>query len=135
VRWQRVLATIAAGVLVTGCASKVAAQDEVVLFEGSIEFARCSTRECVRQVYASFDREIVVYHAPGISGANDIYVPNAVAVLEQIVRDCRLGRALLSYHTDGVASLHVGETPLTDDQMACIRSYERPGLFLLETSS
>ncbi|MEO7569237.1 MAG: hypothetical protein ABIT16_06165 [Croceibacterium sp.] len=66
---------------------------------------------------------------PGTPGA-EIFVPNALSVLQDIVDRCGLGSTFLQSGSDGQASLLVGHPDLTASQTACIRSAERAGLRL-----
>ena len=117
----------------------VAATNEVVLLDETAEARDCdalrSSREaigCYRVLLEPYDWQVMIYHARGITGDNDTYVPDHRAVLQDMVERCELGRTLLSYATDGVAYLYIGEGGLGDDQIACVRTFERPGLFLQE---
>jgi hypothetical protein len=127
--------------VLSACTSETAVGqvNELVLLDDTSEAAECEEMQppavaasCYRAMISPFDWEIVIYYERGITGANEVYVPDAVNVLESIVADCRLGRTILSYNTDGVASLFVGSGGLSDIQQTCIRSYERPGLYLQE---
>jgi hypothetical protein len=89
-------------------------------------------RECLYGEAQSWLIEISV--GPGLPGTpgSEIFVPNAVGVLQQIVDRCNLGRAFLESGSDGQASLWVGHPDLTSPQIECVRSMERPGLRLVK---
>ena len=98
--------------------------------------AKQSSREgivCYQAILGAYPRQIEVYHARGITGANNVFIPDAMNVLKGLVEQCNLGRTLLAYQTDGVALLYIGR--LNSEQVACIRPYERPGLTLQDSNA
>ncbi|MXP09270.1 glycosyltransferase family 61 protein [Pseudoblastomonas halimionae] len=77
--------------------------------------------------------EIEIWDGVSITGppeTNDIYIPEARKVLDEIVQKCALGETWLSDGTDGVMTLYLEDTSLSDEQIDCVRSYEQPGIIL-----
>ena len=103
-------------------------------------WAGCERFEDARERRECFYRDtetnwsIEIYESGGIPGTPgaDLVVPNAFQVLQGIVDRCELGSAYFLRATDGVAHLYVGHPDLTPKQIDCIRSAERPGLWLRE---
>ncbi|MGX7952534.1 hypothetical protein ACWPM1_08200 [Tsuneonella sp. HG249] len=133
---------IAVSIAVFACTSDAAEAEvnEVVLLESTEEAAECNAKRsseaglsCYRAVLALYRWEIVTDHDLDVTGADAVIVPDANKVLNQVVGNCHLGRALLNHHTDGVAALHIGKGGLSKEQISCVRSFERPGLALRES--
>jgi hypothetical protein len=75
---------------------------------------------------------ITIYSGHGIPGSPgaDVYIPDAFEVAQKIVDDCKLGKAIYAFATDGVSKLAIQNHNLSKPQIACISAMERPGLFL-----
>lgn len=114
--------------------------NEIIGLEGSGEAAECEAlprqievRSCYRALLDQYAWQVMIYHALGITGDNETFVPDHEAVLQDMVESCDLGRTMLTYATDGVAYLQIGAGGLSEQQIACVRGFERPGLHLQET--
>ncbi|MEL6529344.1 MAG: hypothetical protein AAGK01_04005 [Pseudomonadota bacterium] len=68
---------------------------------------------------------------PGSPGA-DQYIANYLEVLQEIVDRCKIGKTVLVQATDGVSLLAIMNDDLSEDQIACVRTSERPGLRLVD---
>ncbi len=66
---------------------------------------------------------------PGSPGA-DVTLPDARNFLQNVVDSCELGRSILTVATDGVILLHIANNNLTDEQVQCLRAFERPGFMV-----
>lgn len=77
---------------------------------------------------------IVAYEGRGIPGSPgaQTVLPDARNFLQHVVDSCELGRTVLMIATDGVIILHITNNNLTDEQLRCLRAFERPGLIVTE---
>jgi len=66
------------------------------------------------------------------STASQVMISDYMTVLQGIVDRCELGRTVLVQATDGVSILAIMDDNITDDQIACIKESERPGLRLVD---
>ena len=93
-----------------------------------------------RDCYYSYARTkwtIEIFEGPGIPAepGAEVFVPNALQALQDIVDRCGLGSSYYVRATDGVANLSVGHPDLNPKQIECIRSAERPGLRLRQETN
>lgn len=134
-------ATLSGVVLASSIAASAHAEpvdlNELVDIQASADWQECvalspgrEARRCTSALIGNHNWKLTVVHARGITGANDLFVPNATEILTQLVSECELGRAVLDYHTDGVASVYLGDPDLSPVQVRCVKEYERPGLRL-----
>lgn len=75
---------------------------------------------------------ISIIEGPGPPGGPDsaFFIPNARAVLQDIVERCNLGETIFQHQYDGYATLSIDDTDLSTEKIHCIRQFERQGLSL-----
>ena len=110
-------------VALAGCAA--AAQPASTPIEIAQSDEQMSKAEAARWVIEAWEGRGI----PGSPGANTT-LPDARNFLQHVVDSCELGRAILAVATDGVVLLHIENKNLTNEQVQCLRGFERPGFIV-----
>ncbi len=116
--------------LLCSCApADVKEADSIIDFDES-RFARWNSDA----IFAHFDKlwSIRIQDAPGPpwARAREFFIPNARAVLHDIVDRCDLGETIFQHQNHGLASLVIDDTDLSAEKVRCIRQFERHGISL-----
>ncbi len=119
------LTSIALPLLATACANAAGAG------AGPVPISQASS-EADFELARAARYSVEVYSGRGLPGSPgaDQYIADYLTVLQDVVDTCALGETVLVQATDGVSILAITDNDLSENQVACIRGKERPGLSL-----